>query len=414
MIREYMMGMKRKKVFLIVLFLGMFILFFGLNLRLLYRQVHSEMYEGRYLSDIHPYVDNINGIDTGYDFTYPVFFYTAKLIREIGFSSEHAIVLAAALFNSLCIPILALYFINLFKKNRKNDNYLFEILAIILPFVLLLISMIILPSGIYIPGIHTRYLGIFTPNPWHNQTYFAARPFAIIAWILFVQMATKNDYEIEMAKAILFSVALLLSTMAKPSFSLTFGSTALMVWLYRLVKSKFMNFKRSILLGLFFLPTVFNLAYQFVWGPFFIHSSQGSDAGIGVKFGYIWSLYCHNFIAAILLALFFPIIVYILNWKIVKTNFGLRLSMLMVSVSCIEFLLLYEKGERFWHANFSWGYMYGIFFAFFECTSLVFVQTLNRERINKLVIEWSALACHLLAGIYYFIYLQNGGTYFTF
>lgn len=409
------MGLTRKRVFLTVLFLGMFILFFGLNLRLLYRQVHSEMYDGRYISDIHPYVDNINGVDTGDDVTYPIFFNTAKLIRKIGFSSEISIVLAAALFNALCIPILTLYFIKLIKQNRKNDNYSLKILAIILPFVLLLISMIILPSAIYIPGIHTRYLGIFTPNPWHNQTYFAARPFAIIAWILFVQIATNNEYEIDMVKAIIFSVALLLSTMAKPSFSLAFGSTALIIWLYRLVKSKFKNFKQSILLGLLFLPTVVNLAYQFVWGPFFVHSSQGADAGIGVKIGYIWSFYCRNYIAAIFLALFFPLIVYILNWEIVKTNFGLRLSMLMVSVSCIEFLLLYEKGERFWHANFSWGYMYGIFFAFFECTSLIFVQTLNgKEKINKLIIEWSALACHLLAGIYYFIYLQNGGTYFTF
>lgn len=41
---------------------------------------------------------------------------------------------------------------------------------------LFFVSMVYPPTGIYLPGIKYKYLGVFTANPFHNATYMAARP----------------------------------------------------------------------------------------------------------------------------------------------------------------------------------------------------------------------------------------------
>ena len=81
---------------------------------------------------------------------------------------------------------------------------------------------------------------------------------------------------------ILFSVYLLLATMAKPSFTIVLvgGRGILMLW--RMFHSKFRNFMPTIWLGVCFLPTFADLLYQFrgVFVP-----QEGQEGGIGFTAG---------------------------------------------------------------------------------------------------------------------------------
>ena len=113
--------------------------------------------------------------------------------------------------------------------------------------------MVYPPTGIYLPGIKYKYLGVFTPNPFHNATYMAARPFAILAFFKYGELLPvyeqpnavrehKRDY-------ILFAIYLLLATMTKPSFTIVLVGAAGILMLWRMFRSRFRNFVPTVWLG---------------------------------------------------------------------------------------------------------------------------------------------------------------------
>ncbi len=404
------MASNRRYIF-IMAFAILLALFFWSNLSLFMRQgefANTELYA----SDMHSYIDALNGIDNGDDYTFPLFFEVAKLFSR-ALPVPDALALTTALLNALSVAILTYCFWSIL--SRDGDMNLWKcLLCLVLPYCLVLVSMLYNPFGAT-AGLGHRYLGVFTPNPWHNHTFMAARPFAIIAFYLFGEILGYYEERANVAQYVAFSISLFLATITKPSFTVVFGSTALCFMVLRLVRSGFSNFKNSLYLGICFLPTIIDLGYQYVWGPFGSHSSQGAEAGIGFKAGYVWSIYSHNIPLAILLALLFPIVVAICNWDELRTNRAFRFGMEMTVVSLLEFLLLYEKGERYWHANFSWGYMYGMFFSFYAALMVLGIRTLRGgKRAVGLALQWVALALHVGAGIGYYWYMQCGGSYVTF
>ena len=157
---------------------------------------------------------------------------------------------------------------------------------------------------------------------------------------------------------ILFSVYLLLATMAKPSFTIVLVGTAGILMLWRMFHSKFRNFMPTIWLGVCFLPTFADLLYQFrgVFVP-----QEGQEGGIGFTLGHVWLQYCSNLPLAIGLAVGFPILVLLLNYKELCRDSIYRFSWQIYGMSFLMAFCLYEKGFREMDFNFSWGYMYGIF-----------------------------------------------------
>ncbi len=152
---------------------------------------------------------------------------------------------------------------------------------------LFFVSMVYPPTGIYLPGIKYKYLGVFTANPFHNATYMAARPFAILAFFKYAELMPlyeqDNAHKEYGRDYILFSVYLLLATMAKPSFVVLVGTAGILM-LWRMFHSKFRNFMPTIWLGVCFLPTFADLLYQFrgVFVP-----QEGQEGGIGFTLGHV-------------------------------------------------------------------------------------------------------------------------------
>lgn len=162
---------------------------------------------------------------------------------------------------------------------------------------------------------------------------------------------------------ILFSVYLLLATMAKPSFTIVLVGAAGILMLWRMFHSKFRNFMPTIWLGVCFLPTFADLLYQFrgVFVP-----QEGQEGGIGFTLGHVWLQYCGNLPLAIGLAVGFPILVLLLNYKELCRDSIYRFSWQIYGMSFLMAFCLYEKGFREMDFNFSWGYMYGIFLHLWE------------------------------------------------
>lgn len=398
----------------IVLFIGVV----AVTFTLFHRQcVESMVGSGLYHSDMKAYILEMQGLDSGYSFPYPVLF-KFSAFWDLFVSPEMAVAIATTIFNALALLItkVALNRLTLeaLTEGLKGNQILAGTVVSVVSVGLFFISMVFTsPLGIYLPGINYNYLGVFTANPFHNATYMAARPFSILAFLWFAKLLDCYEKEDAAAKYkrdyILFSLFLLISTMTKPSFTIVLVGAAGLIMVYRMFVSKFCNFKQTILLGLTFIPTFIDLLYQYsgVFVP-----DEGVEGGIGFCFGDIWSLYCGNIPFAVGLGIGFPILVLILNFKEIKTNTLYRFSWQIYLMSFAMAFLIYEKGFRAPDFNFSWGYMYGIFFAFVGAVVVLLRITAERKRPLLLSLQWAAFGLHLLCGLYYFYGIFQGRMYY--
>ncbi|MDE6016126.1 MAG: hypothetical protein K2H41_10585 [Acetatifactor sp.] len=380
---------------------------------LFYRQcVESMVGSGLYTSDMKAYILEMQGLDSGYSFPYPVLFKLAALFH-IFLAPELSMALATTLFNGLAVVVTKLALDRLVKSELKERfggrGWLAGLCVSIVAVGLFFVSMVYPPTGHYLPGIKYNYLGVFTANPFHNATYMAARPFAILAFLWYVKLLDSYEKGADKKDYICFSIFLLIATMAKPSFTIVLVGTAGLIMLYRLFRSGFKNFKNTILLGLTFVPTFVDLLYQFqgVFVP-----EEGAEGGIGFCLGSIWRLYCDNILLAVGLAAGFPILVLLLNWQELKKNTLYRFSWQLYLMSFIMTFFLYEKGFRAPDFNFSWGYMYGIFFAFFGAVTVLLRAVAAGKKRIFITLQSLALLWHLTCGLYYFYGIFQGRHYY--
>ena len=415
--------MKKKEKYIdILIFSVLLVLAACVTFTLFYRQAFDSSETG-YHSDMKAYILEMQGLDSGYSFPYPIFFKLAALIHLFT-GPEMAVALAAMLLNGLAMVVTKVslnYFAlkplqDAFGKWRPAAGGLISVVAVSLFFV----SMLYGPPGIYFPGIKFKYLGVFTANPYHNATYMAARPFAILAFLWYGKLLgcyeegfggrwKNSESGVDLRDYVLFSVFLLLATMTKPSFTIVLVGAAGLIMVYRMIRTRFRNFLPTIQLGLCFIPTFADLLYQYkgVFVPV-----EGEEGGMGFCFGEIWGLYCENIPLAICLAVGFPLLVLLFNLKELKTNTLYRFSWQIYLMSFAMAFLLYEKGFRKPDFNFSWGYMYGIFFAFVGAVIVLLKAAAGKKKPLLLAVQWLAFGAHVLCGVLYFAGIFQGGDYY--
>lgn len=411
---------KKGQVVTGILFVVALVLYSLCMYRLFYLQSSHAFAEDIYMSDMKAYMQTMLGQESGFDFPYPIFFWLGEFFLHFT-GVEVAAALATTVLNSLCV-VLVFYYMQKYMQKYYDELRCGDwmgILTVVITFSLFFISMLFAPEGVYLPGMKHKYLGVFSPNPYHNATYMATRPFSVVAFFIFVRILDYYEEKSNYTEFGLFGLFLFLTTMTKPSFTLVFVSAAGLVMAFRIIKSvlydkSWRNFLPSLRLGLFFLPTFCALLYQF-GGVFGKNSLAGEEGGIGFGFASVWKVHMDNIPLAIVLALAFPGLLLLLNLKELKTNTLYRFTWFQLIVSLLEMLLLYEKGDRFVHMNFSWGYMHGIFFVFMASLILLIQNTLSGgQKWYLLVPEWLAYGWHVYCGIIYFLYIWSGQFYYCF
>lgn len=412
-----------------------------------------------YHSDVKAYILEMQGLESGYSFPYPVFFKLSAFMNLFA-EPELAVALAEMLLNSLGLLItkiafdrLALQELEASVETRRSSlraagrrpilqSWMAGVAISVVVVTLFFISMLFPPEGYYLPGIKFLYLGVFTANPFHNATYMAARPFAILAFLWFARLMPVYEEGfagrgtggsgaargVPLRDYLLFSVFLLLTTMTKPSYTIILVCSAGLLMLYRLVRSGFRNFRPTLWLGLCFIPTFIELLYQFK--GVFVPEEAGEEGGIGFTLGEIWRGCCDNIPLAIGLAVGFPILVLLLNYRELKKNSLYRLSWINFCVGFATAFFLYEKGFRKPDFNFAWGYMYGIFFCHMGALLVLLKATagllagtvpaggaasegLRSKRIRAVgvILQWLAYLWHVACGFYYFGMMMRGEIY---
>lgn len=423
---EKQVQLRKEKCIDRIFFLAVLVFFSGLMLYLFYRQCTGS--EQRYHSDMMAYIKEMQGIDSGYSFPYPILFKlgaffnlftTPPMAMALSTMALNSLALAAVKYVLNCVSLESL------KEALGKRSCLAGVILSLIALSLFFTSMVYPPGEIYLPGILRDYLGVFSGNPYYNATYMAARPFAVIAFFCFARLLDKYEmgYEkrggVTLKEYIAFALSLLLATLAKPSFTLVLVGAAGLIMLFRLIKSRFTNLVLTVQLGLCFIPTFADLLYQYS-GVFV--STGTEEGGIGFSLGEVWGRYCENIPLAIGLAVGFPILVLILNFRELKKNSLYRFSWQLYWMGFAMAFFLYEKGFRKFDFNFCWGYMYGIFFAFIGALIVLLKATVSlkssgekagRGKVILIVLQWLAYGWHLICGIYYFALIYGGAMYYS-
>ncbi len=385
---------------------------------LLFVLFRNQAYHIEYLvygSDVDAYLLEMQGIDSGFDFPYPVYFMLGKFFALFSDVCMGA-ALSATVLNSVSPAVLSYFMLKylapLMPEKNKNRR-VYEWLILLISYSVFFVSMLYPPEGIYLPGIYLKNLGVFSANPYYNQTYLAARGFAIVAFFLFAHILTYYEEKVDVREFIMFSIFLLLATLTKPSFTFVLVSAAAVHMIVRLIISKGKKFRAFMCLLATAVPTFITLLIQF-GGVFGSNSHAGSEGGIGFGIGKAWGVYTDNIILAVMLANAFPGLIMLLNFKRFKDNKVFLLSWEVMMAGFLEFLLLYEKGDRFEHCNFAWGYIYGIFFVFVSGLMLLIENTVRKKQpVWLLAIEWAVYVWHLGCGLAFFVMLYGGGYFYV-
>lgn len=381
-------------------FISLYLIYTGLLFFLFYQQC-THINTALYFSDMRAYLLEIKGDVSGYSFPYPIFFVLSRALNFL-FPLPLSVTIILSLLNSISVTVTYRYF-----KSVLKDVRLSHLVSAFATFAVFLVSMLYLsfdrPTG---DAYGQRYLGVFSPNPFHNATYLATRPFSILLFLQFVKVI--ECYESCKKRDIaLLSLYLILSALTKPSFVFVFSPVMAITMLIKWVQKKFHLNRTDLEIILSAIPTILVLLYQF-----YAVFKEGSGGGVKLGPGVGWHLWNPGIKSAVFLAALFPIFYLLSHIKTFFTNRLFRFSWITYVTGISSFYLLYEDGFRIWDANFAWGYMHGLFFVFFT-SILLLADTFRHDRLRTKWYNWIAaaiLGCHLVCGCYFLAYMLTGGS----
>ena len=392
--------------------------FFALNVFLFYNQAFAG-YTGRYFSDTATHYDWAC-YDGGFlsipsqARAYPLFHLTLRAF-SLFFSTEMSGALAESCYNALSAALIYVIICAALSDRRvrarifDRERDFTRVVPVLLTFALMTCSMLVVPTSSLFGSQWHAYLGAFTPNPWHNPTYIAARPFAIVSVFLFAKLITLRDADFKPWALAAFSLSTALGTFAKPSLAPVLLPVAGVMTAARLFTKER---RRALLLGLSFLPTFALLAWQYS----LVYSAGAQSVkdwggGLSLDPGGVWASFTPCVPLAILLGGAFGIFVACCEIRRFK---GLpayyRVSVYLYLVSLLEALLLRSGGREVASGDFMWGYMYGLFFLF-AASALLLLERPRELGGGKRRAAWSLFALHALCGLGYFAWVLAGNNY---
>lgn len=289
----------------------------------------------------------------------------------------------------------------LFENAEINvQDSLINILSLILNFV----------NGFYISIVNKRhYIGYQSGNMWHNSTYIFMRFFAIITLIFYLKICEKYKNTFRLKEWFLLTFLLIITTGFKPSFLTVFAPFLLIKLLYDLIKGT--RFANVFIMGTTVLPAI---------GIMFLESSVlfpgGGNSGYAIAPFAGLSLRGDHPKVSLVLSILFPLTVLLFNIKNIKHDKIYLGSLIMWLIGFLEVFLLIETGDRAKDGNFFWGYSIAIFFWFIVSAVRAYKSYVESDsRIKHIIVgvEGAVLVWHFISGIWYYILLLQGFTYFV-
>ncbi len=389
------MESKNKNIGKIVFFI--FLLIYTISLVFLYYNQLKYPITGRFESDTAVHVDF--ALNQHYYHSLAAFIY---LFLSIFKFSDILIALVLAIATSITVffTFKLLKAFNEHFKGEINDNILY-VVSFFANFVM----------GFYIKAANKQhYIGYENANMWHNSTYVFMRLFAVLTIIAFLKLYLNYKDKIDVKDYLIYTLLLTVTTGFKASFLTVFAPMLAIILLVDLCKGT--RFKRVFVMALSVVLPMGVMVLQSI-------VMSGSDNSNGYTISPFTALAMRGDHpkATLILSVLFPLIVLFTHVKDFykdKLYFG---TLIMWAVSFLEVFLLLETGERNLDSNFFWGYSIALFFVFLVSMYVAIKDYLkNKPKLSAKIIlslETVILLWHVISGVWYYVLLFSGVTYFV-
>lgn len=272
-------------------------------------------------------------------------------------------------------------------------------------FTLLLALSLNFVMPVYIRAIgEFRYVSYQSGNIWHNSTYICMRLAALLTLLVYFQLEETYRTGITWKQWGGFALLNVLCTGIKPSFLVVFapvmGCFLLADFFHRVPLQKILIFGSAL------LPSGVVILWQKA-----VLFGQDTGNGIALRPWYVFSLHANITKLAVICSVLFCAVTLLCTFKKAVTEKICLFTIIMAILGFLEALCLAESGSRAADGNFLWGYSFCLFVLFAVC--VVKWLELKEEGLQKLLrISLGLLyAWHLYCGLYFFVNLMAGSSY---
>ena len=309
------------------------------------------------------------------------------------------------------------------------QQYLFKELNIkreVVPFWAVCLMFV---GPLYIPRFNEVYHpGAGTGNIWHNPTNIMVKPFAILIFCVIARIIN-TERQIKRSEILFLAISLFLSVLAKPSFLQGFiPGLGLYMVLTLLRNFSAERLKKYLLMAGTFIPSVLIILYQFYIslygqerGTKMISEmtetervaaqtgeivGNGYQQGIGLEWGRTYSHWTPNLYISFLLAIAFPLFVFLFNHRRMLKDRIVQLALCFETAAWLEGAIIYQKGPgehqgNFWWASYLSLYIIWTIALYYFLDSSTKVDLRRKTNIAYLTFGSVLFFMHLLFGIIY-------------
>jgi hypothetical protein len=240
--------------------------------------------------------------------------------------------------------------------------------------------------------LYYGYIGI---NTYHNPTIFALKPYALILFLISAFALERK--KIPAFQAIICLLAVIISTLIKPSFIICLLPVAGIIFLERIIMRKELDWK--VILFCIFIPSLFVLVFEY------LSTYTGGDVSVIFAPLVVMKQASNFLLIKFFLSIWFPLMVLIVYWKKATEDFPIMMAWGVFFFGAAYTYLLAEGGWRIFHGNFTWSGEISMFVLFTVSTLFFFGQMDKTIPIRKwTIILITGFLPHILCGIIYYGY----------
>lgn len=207
------------------------------------------------------------------------------------------------------------------------------------------------------------YLGQDSVAIWHNPTYLAVEPLALICFFLYLKMAEEETRD--WRQFALFGSLLLLSGLFKPSFYQMFIPGLVIFCVVNTLYTRFRAFRFSLYTAFSVIPSgLFALVQMNILSDADAKIDEANGIAVGL-FEVIGYYSPHPWLSTVLV-LAFPLVMAVLCRKELLKNKMLLLSICSVASGFLQYALLYKEVNTY-AGDFGWGYSLSLVLVFTAC-----------------------------------------------
>lgn len=345
-----------------VLYAAVIVAFSSVCFKLFYRFAIN--YHGKYKSDFPWY---INLPTQQYKERYRLLGFIFDIIWRHSHEITGMVVYLACVIG--CIILINFVYLKMYTKQSEINRAALQLASILMLFM----------GPIYVPGFHEYYYRwSFQTFAWHSPTEQSMILFSLIAFMCFVQMYEGSDDGVDSKRWIAAMLTGLMSAFAKPAFIIDLIIAMIVMFLIDLFTQKekpfLKRFKELFIMGCALIPSG---VYMLVIMKYsFNGEGDLHDGEVRVDLTHV--LEYNNLFAAIVCGLAFAIVVWVVNYRLIKEKRYMSVIGVFLA-GVLQWTLFVEEGQRATHGNFTWGRQIGCYILMLTAISIAFNNWKDKE-----------------------------------